>query len=111
MKKIIVILFCLQLVACTTPARMTVQQLSEYRTDCNHRQEQYDALEKQKYTDNQRLILAGQMTSVVGIISNWWNGTADDSSAGINGEHEAMIKAKQRELRQKCLLEDSFKKQ
>ena len=66
-------------------------------------------MESQRYSDNQRLILAGQMTSILGIVSNAWNGTAADSSAGMNGEHEAMIKAQQRQLRQRCLLEDSFK--
>jgi len=54
--------------------------------------------------------LAGQMTSALGIIANAWNGTAADSSAGMAGEHESMIKAQQRQLRQRCLLEDSFKK-
>ena len=85
------------------------EDLSNYKINCDRRYEQNEFLESQKYTDNQRLILAGQMTSILGIISNAWNGTAADSSAGMNGEHEAMIKAQQRQLRQRCLLEDSFK--
>jgi hypothetical protein len=89
---------------------MSADDLSNYKIDCNNRHRQHEFLESQKYTDDQRLILAGQMTSVWGIVTNAWNGTAADSSAGINGEHEAMIKAQQRQLRQRCLLEDSFKK-
>jgi hypothetical protein len=35
-----------------------------------------------------------------------FRGTEKDSRSGMNGEHEAMIKAQQRQLRQRCLLED-----
>lgn len=108
MKTLITVLIILQ-AACTTPTRMSADDLSNYKIDCNRRYQQYDFLESQKYTDNDRLILAGQMTSALGIVANAWNGTAADSSAGMAGEHEAMIKAQQRQLRQRCLLEDSFK--
>lgn len=97
--------------ACTTPMRSSVDNLANFQINCNKRQEQWDYLEKQRYTDNQRFLLGSQMTSLLGIFSNAYNGTAGDSSAGMRGEHEAMIKAKQRQLRQQCLLEDSFKKQ
>jgi hypothetical protein len=110
MKKICIMLCCLTQLACTTPTRMSADDLSNYKIDCNNRHRQHEFLESQRYTDNERLVLAGQMTSALGIIANVWNGTAADSSAGINGEHEAMIKAQQRQLRQRCLLEDSFKK-
>jgi hypothetical protein len=96
--------------ACTTPMRASVDNLDNFVINCDRRQEQWDYLEKQKYNTNQRLVCAAQMTSALGIISNVWNGTADDTSSCINGEHEAMIKQKQRQLRQQCLLEDSFKK-
>jgi hypothetical protein len=110
MKKILLVLFCFTQVGCATPTRMSAQDLSEFKIDCNRRQEQYEFLESQKYTNNQRFNLGLQMTSVLGMISNAYRGTADDSSAGMNGEHEAMIKAQQRQLRQRCLLEDSYKK-
>ena len=109
MKKILFMALCVSQAACTTPTRMSADDLSKYQIDCNRRYEQHQFLESQRYNDNQRLILAGQMTSALGIIANIWNGTAADSSAGMNGEHEAMIKAQQRQLRQRCLLEDSFK--
>lgn len=109
MKKTLVVLAGVAVSACTTPERMSANDLSHYKIDCNRRYEQHQFLESQRYTDNQRLILAGQMTSGIGIINNIWNGTAADSSAGMDGEHEAMIKAQQRQLRQRCLLEDSFK--
>lgn len=110
MKKTMLILACAIQAACTTPTRMSADDLSNYKIDCNRRYEQHQFLESQRYNDNQRLALAAQMTSILGIISNAWNGTAADSSAGMNGEHEAMIKAQQRQLRQRCLLEDSYKK-
>lgn len=109
MKKSLAVFVCATQVACTTPTRMSANDLSNYKIDCNRRHEQHYFLESQRYTNDQRLILAGQMTSILGIVSNVWNGTAADSSAGMNGEHEAMIKAQQRQLRQRCLLEDSFK--
>lgn len=110
MKKTFAVLLCATQVACTTPTRMSADDLSKYKIDCNRRYEQHNFLESQRYTDDQRFVLAAQMTSILGIVSNVWNGTAADSSAGMNGEHEAMIKAQQRQLRQRCLLEDSFKK-
>lgn len=109
MKKILAVLACISLGACTTPTRMSADALSNYKIDCNRRYQQHEFLESQKYTDNERFILATQMTSIAGIVANVWNGTAADSSAGMYGEHEAMIKAQQRQLRQRCLLEDSFK--
>ena len=110
MKKVAIAAACLMQAACTTPARMSANDLSEYKINCDRRHEQYKFLESQRYSEWDRLKLALQMTSVEGVVSNVYNGTAEDSSAGINGEHEAMIRAQQRQLRQRCLLEDSFKK-
>lgn len=109
MKKFAVILACLLQTACTTPARMTVSDLSNYKINCDRRHEQYQFLESQRYSEWDRLKLALQMTSGPGVAGNVYHGTAQDSSAGMNGEHEAMINAHQNQLRQRCLLEDSFK--
>lgn len=106
MKKFLIIGICLTQVACSTPARMSVNDLSTYKIDCSHRQEQYEFLESQRYSHNDRFILGLQMTSITGILSNMFRGTEKDSRSGMNGEHEAMIKAQQRQLRQRCLLED-----
>ena len=110
MKKFVLTVAYLSQAACTTPARMNAIDLSEYKINCDRRHEQYNFLESQRYSEWDRLKLALQMTSVPGVASNVYNGTAEDSSAGMNGEHEAMIRAQQRQLRQRCLLEDSFKK-
>ena len=109
MKKFVLVVACLLQAACTTPTRMSANDLSEYKINCDRRHEQYNFLESQRYSEWDRLKLAFQMTSVPGIASNVYNGTAEDSSAGMQGEHEAMIRAQQRQLRQRCLLEDSFK--
>ena len=42
------------------------------------------------------------LTSIPGIISNMYNGTAQDTSAGMAGEHEVFIKHKQRKIREYC---------
>jgi hypothetical protein len=93
-------------VACSTPARMSVNDLSTYKIDCSHRQEQYEFLESQRYSNNDRFMLGIQMTSITGILSNMFRGTEKDSRSGMNGEHEAMITVQQQQLRQRCLLED-----
>jgi hypothetical protein len=106
MKKILLSVICLSQMACTTPIRMSANELSEYQINCDKREEQYRFLESQRYSEWDRLKTAFQMTSILGIVSNTYNGTANDSSAAMNMEHEAMIKAQQRQLRQRCLLED-----
>lgn len=106
MKKLLLSVICLSQMACTTPIRMSANELSEYQINCDKRDEQYRFLESQRYSEWDRLKTAFQMTSILGIVSNTYNGTANDSSAAMNMEHEAMIKAQQRQLRQRCLLED-----
>lgn len=106
MNKLLLSVVCFSQIACTTPTRMSANELSAYQINCNKRDEQYQFLESQRYSEWDRLKTAFQMTSVLGIISNSYNGTARDSSAAMNMEHEAMIKAQQRQLRQRCLLED-----
>lgn len=106
MKKLLLSVVCFSQLACTTPIRMSASELSAYRINCDKREEQYRFLESQRYSEWDRLKTAFQMTSMVGIVSNTYNGTANDSSAAMKMEHEAMIKAQQRQLRQRCLLED-----
>jgi hypothetical protein len=101
----------LSLTACTTPIRMSADDLSVYKTNCAQRQQQWNFLESQKSTEQDRIKNVFQMTSVFGQLSNWWNGTYRDSQDMLDQRHEAMIKAKQRELRQKCLLEDFINQQ
>jgi hypothetical protein len=108
-KKLIVFISCCLQAACATPARMSADELSAFKIDCNRRNEQYQFLESQKYSPNERLMIALQSTSIVGILSNSYNGTSNDTRAALNMEHEAMIKAHQRSLRQYCPFEDSLK--
>lgn len=105
-KKLTVLMICCLQAACATPARMSADELSAFKIDCNRRNEQYQFLESQKYSVNERLMLAFQSTSILGILSNSYNGTSADTRAALKMEHEAMIKAQQRQLRQRCLLED-----
>jgi hypothetical protein len=86
----------------TTPTRLSADELSEFKIDCNKRQEQHDFLESQKYTEWERIKLALQLTSIPGILANMYNGTAQDTSAGMAGEHEVFIKHKQRKIREHC---------
>ena len=109
MKKIALVILCGSQIACSTPARMSADELANFQYDCSRREEQYKFLESQKYTDNERFMTALGMTSIWGIVTNVANGTADDSSAAMRGEHEAMIKHKQRILREQCRTEDYTK--
>lgn len=109
MKKIALVILCGSQIACSTPARMSADELANFQYDCSRREEQYKFLESQKYTDNERFMTALGMTSILGIVSNEYNGTAEDSSAAMRGEHEAMIKHKQRILREQCRTEDYTK--
>lgn len=111
MKKLIIIIGCLGQLACTTaPSRMNFTELSTFKVDCSRREEQYKFLESQKYSQWDRLKVAFQMTSVVGILSNAYNGTTQDSTDTLNFKHEAMIKHAQREIRQQCPITDSEQK-
>lgn len=106
MKKLLLIVACLTQAACATPMRMSAHDLANFQYDCSRREEQYQFLESQKYTDNERFMTAIGMTSILGVVSNIYHGTADDSSAAMRGEHEAMIKHNQRILREQCRSED-----
>ena len=111
MKKIYVVAFCLSQVACTTvPTRMSFNELSTFKVDCSRRDEQYEFLESQKYSQMDRLKVAFQMTSIIGIISNAYNGTTQDSADALDLKHEAMIKHAQREIKQQCPIVDANQK-
>ncbi len=109
-KKLFLIGLCLTQVACTTPSRMSYQDLSTFKVDCSRRDEQYQFLESQKYSQLERLKVAFGMTSILGIVSNAYNGTTQDSSDTLNFKHEAMIKHAQREIRQQCPIYDADQK-
>jgi hypothetical protein len=111
MKKLLLVAVCFSQWACTTtPTRMSFQELSTFKVDCSRREEQYQFLESQKYSAADRLKLAFQLTSVLGIASNVSNGTMQDSSDALDSKHEAMIKHAQREIRQQCPIWDSDQK-
>ena len=108
MKKTVIALICLSQVACTTvPARMSFDELKTFKVDCSQREQQYQFLESQKYTVNDRLKLALQMTSIVGIVSNAYNGTMKDSEDAMALKHEAMINHAQMEIREHCKIWDA----
>jgi hypothetical protein len=108
MKKTIIAVICLSQAACTTvPARMSFDELRTFKVDCSRRDEQYQFLESQKYTVNDRLKVALQMTSIVGIVSNAYNGTMKDSEDAMAMKHEAMINHAQMEIREHCRIWDA----
>jgi hypothetical protein len=108
MKTITIAVICLSQVACTTvPTRMSYDELRTFKVDCSRRDEQYQFLESQKYTVNERLIVALQMTSILGIVSNAYNGTMKDSENAMAMKHEAMINHAQMEIREHCRIWDA----
>jgi len=106
MKRLIILTFCCVLVGCATRTRMSSDDLWNFKYDCSHRQEQWNFLESQKYTSNERFMLGMQMTSISGMLTNIYHGTANDSGKGMGGEHEIAIKHAQRRLREQCYSED-----
>lgn len=108
MKKLLTVAIFLSQTACTTvPTRMSFDELRTFRVDCSRRDEQYQFLESQKYTVNDRLKLAFQNTSMLGILSNNRLGTSQDNSDALAMKHEAMIKHAQQEIRQQCPIYDA----
>lgn len=108
MKKLLLVVALVSQTACTSvPVRMSFNELSTFKVDCNRRNEQYQFLESQKYSQWDRLKVAFGMTSVVGIVSNAYNGTSQDSADAMSMKHEAMIKHAQREIQQQCPIYDS----
>ena len=108
MKKTIIAVICLSQAACTTvPTRMSYDELRTFKVDCSRRDEQYQFLESQKYTVNDRLKVALQMTSIIGIVSNAYNGTMKDSEDAMAMKHEAMINHAQMEIREHCKIWDA----
>ncbi len=111
MKNLTLVIVLVSQAACTTvPTRMSFQELSNFKVDCSRREEQYQFLESQKYSQMDRLKVAFQMTSVLGVASNAYNGTMQDSADAMDSEHEAMIKHAQREIKQQCAIWDSDQK-
>ena len=108
MKKLLLLAVCVSQMACTTaPTRMSFDELRTFKVDCNRREEQYRFLESQKYSEMDRLKVALQMTSILGIASNAYNGTVQDSADTLDFKHEAMIKHAQREIKQQCPIHDA----
>lgn len=109
MKKLLIAAICFSQYACSTtaPTRMTFDELRTFKVDCDRREEQYKFLESQKYSQWDRLKVAFQMTSMIGIVSSTYNGTAQDNADTLDFKHEAMIKHAQRELREHCPIKDA----
>jgi len=108
-KKLIVLTICCLQAACTTPSRMNVNEISAYKIDCDKREEQFQFLESQKYSANERFNSGLQYTSVGGLLSNLFHGTLEDTRDALNSRHEGYINLKQDQLKQYCARKDSIR--
>lgn len=86
---------------------MTVNELNHYKIDCNKKYEQYQFLEEQKYSEVDAIKNYFSLQSLLGIASHVRNDTLNDSVDAVNGRHEAIIRSKQIQMRQQCLLQQS----
>ena len=109
MKKMVLCVVCSFLMACSTPARMSVGGLENFKYNCDKRHEQYQFLENQKYSYNERFMVGMQMNSTVGVLSNLFHGTYQDSKDTIESKHERLIAHHQRKLKEQCRYEDSVR--
>lgn len=107
LKTIFLSFICLSQFGCSTPNRMTVTELNHYKIDCNKKNEQYQFLEEQKYSEVDAIKNYFSLQSLLGIASHVRNDTLNDSVDAVNGRHEAIIRSKQIQMRQQCLLQQS----
>ena len=92
--------------ACATKQRLSFEELARFKIDCEKRYEQYEFLESQKYSSDERIILYLQTLYPPALFTLVRNGTLNDNHDGMDGKHEAMIRMAQQQLRQHCALVD-----
>lgn len=97
--------------ACATKQRLSFEELARFQIDCSKRYEQYEFLENQKYSSDERIILYLQTLYPPTLFALFRDGTLKDNHDGMDGKHEAMIWIAQHQLRQHCALIDSNNQQ
>jgi len=88
--------------ACATKQRLGFEELSRFKIDCDKRHEQYEFLESQKYSSDERIVLYFQTLFPPTLFTMLRDGTLKDNHDGMDGKHEAMIRMAQRQIRQHC---------
>ncbi len=86
-KKCLPLIFVL-VVGCTTTARMTRQELSSIKIDCNKKQEQLDFMSSQILKPDEIFTNALMLASTIGYLSSIADGTYQqrrDFNDGYNG--------------------------
>jgi hypothetical protein len=97
--------------ACATKQRLSSDELAQFKINCEKRYEQYEFLESQKYSSDERIILYLQTLYPPTLFALLRDGTFKDNHDGMDGKHEAMIRMTQRQLREHCALTDLNKQQ
>jgi hypothetical protein len=92
--------------ACATKQRLSSDELAQFKINCDKRYEQYEFLESQKYSSDERIILYLQTLYQPTLFALFRDGTLKDNHDGMDGKHEAMIRMTQRQLREHCALID-----
>ncbi len=88
--------------ACATKQRLSFEELSRFKIDCDRRNEQYEFLESQKYSSDERIILYFQTLFPPTLFTMLRDGTLKDNHDGMDGKHEAMIRMAQRQIKEHC---------
>ena len=88
--------------ACATKQRLSFDELARFNIDCERRHEQYEFLESQKYSSDERVILYLQTLFPPTLFMMLRDGTLKDNHDGMDGKHEAMIRMTQRQIKEHC---------
>jgi hypothetical protein len=100
--KLFILLTVFIFAACATKQRLGFEELSSFQISCAKRHEQYEFLESQKYSSDERIMLYLQTLYPPTFFTLMRDGSFKDNYDGIDGKHEAMIKMAQRQLKQHC---------
>ncbi|CAB4133481.1 hypothetical protein UFOVP257_214 [uncultured Caudovirales phage] len=98
----IIILFLLLLAGCTTTARMSRQDLVNFRIDCSKKQEQIDFLMSQWPSDNDRILNGLMLTSSSGFIATVADGTYQERKDLNDGRYTTQLRLMIRDIQTSC---------
>ncbi len=106
MNKLLLIIAMLMMAGCTTTARMSRQDLVNFKIDCDHRQEQMDFLRSQWPSEKDMWINTFTVTSLTGVIVTSLDGTEKTRREMVDGYYTSQLRGMMDDIRTTCALYD-----
>ena len=106
MSKILLVIAVLVTTGCTTTARMSRQDLINFKIDCSHRQEQMDFLRSQWPSDRDMVINTFTLTSLSGVAMTSLDGTEKTRREMVDGYYTTQLRGMMDNIRTTCALHD-----